>query len=236
MCRGDVRWFWGTDVCLARTAQRRPSGSSGAWAPERKWANSKRKGRTNRVYICSLGTLPPTLFLSEVNLQLIRTWGYTGKEVKINPRRPQPLLHVHLLYSSSTGACTSWVLSTSSVFFAHASVFSVDGLFFRQRGELRDSAWVLSGNHPGRHKRSFTQLTNLSVITEQSNNSFGTLTKDREKSSSLYHCSCVCTGVVQAEQNRNGTFSMTMCYPHFPFQFDVSVNSKNLSLISSSLK
>lgn len=49
--------------------------------------------------------------------------------------------------SSSTGAFTSLVLSTSSVFFAHASVFSVDGLLFRQRGELRDSAWVLSGNH-----------------------------------------------------------------------------------------
>lgn len=98
MCSRDVRWFWGTDVCLARTAQRRTGGSWEARALERQWANSKRKGRTNRVYIWSLGTLPPTLVKSKVNLQLIRTWGYTGKEVKINPLHPQPLLHVHLLF------------------------------------------------------------------------------------------------------------------------------------------
>lgn len=63
---------------------------------ERKWANSGWKGRTNQVYIRNQSTLPPALSSSEVNLQLIRKWGYTGRAVKIVLHTTQPLLCIHL--------------------------------------------------------------------------------------------------------------------------------------------
>lgn len=41
---------------------------------------------------------PAALGSSEVNLQLIRKWGYTDGEVKIKPLPPEPLLQTHLLF------------------------------------------------------------------------------------------------------------------------------------------
>ena len=51
----------------------------------------------NRIYICSSDT-PPAFCWSEVNLQLIRKWGYTDRKVKIKPYPPQPLLQIHLCF------------------------------------------------------------------------------------------------------------------------------------------
>lgn len=93
-------WWWvgGTDVGPTREAQRKAGRPSVAWNLERKWANSPR-GREEEQ---SLYLLPrrstPALSLSEVNLQLIRKWGYTDRKVKIKPNPPPPPLQTHLLF------------------------------------------------------------------------------------------------------------------------------------------
>lgn len=73
---------------------------------------------------------PAPLSWSQVNLQLIRKWVLAVREVKINlsPSQPLVLLLIHLLFLRSA-------LSTSSL----PLFFSVHGLLWRQRGELRDS-------------------------------------------------------------------------------------------------
>lgn len=73
---------------------------AGPWRPG-PWRKSgliaEGMGERDRVYICSRSTLPSSHSLSEFNLQIIRKWGYTGREVKINLYPSQPLLRVSRL-------------------------------------------------------------------------------------------------------------------------------------------
>lgn len=75
----QVWWARGADVGPATAAQRGGDGPSEAQSPEKTWAIS-RKRRTSCSSICSR---PPFTHSSGVNLQAIRKWGHSEREVKI---------------------------------------------------------------------------------------------------------------------------------------------------------